>query len=188
MKLPIRFRIDSLAIIAVAIGCAAFAPIRTDAQVMPSTQQIQVDKSQPFRGKILTYKVKLSEGSAWTNLRPESWLVIDVIDGSTVAIRHSTNVLNALTSFSKWWDHPVTRSKACKVSLGETGKRLTGCLQGTTTGTGKAQRHLLVLPPGDTIHDYMFEIEWEENGVSHRALSGVPAGTKPASIRALPPG
>jgi len=94
-------------------------------------------------------------GTAWTNLNPESWVVFDVIDGTTVAIRHSTNVV-----------------KACKVSLGD---------------TGKAQRHLLVLPPGETIHDYLFEIQWQEKGVRHTALSGVAPGTKPAAIKALPP-
>jgi len=187
MKPAIRFKLAILGILPVAIGYAAFAQTDIYAQIIPTSQQPQSGRTYPFRGKIYTYKIKLSEGTAWTNLNPESWVVFDVIDGTTVAIRHSTNAMNIITGFSRWWDHPITESKACKVSLGDTGKRLTDCLSGTTSGTGKAQRHLLVLPPGDTIHDYLFEIQWQEKGVRHTALSGVAPGTKPAAIKALPP-
>lgn len=143
--------------------------------------------SSPGRGELVTYKIKLTEGTAWTNLNPESWMVFDVSDGTRVAVRHSTNVLNMITSISRWWDHPVTASKACRISVGETGKRLTGCLSGSDVGTGKSQRHVLLLPAETTIHDYMFEIQWQEKGLTQEAVIQVPAGTKPASVKALPP-
>lgn len=142
--------------------------------------------SSPLHGELVTYKIKLSEGTAWTNLNPESWMVFDVSDGTRVAVRHSTNALNMITSISRWWDHPVTASKACRISVGETGKRLTGCLSGSDVGTGKNQRHVLLLAAGTTIHDYMFEIQWQEKGVTREAVIQVPEGTKPAAVHALP--
>lgn len=156
------------------------------APVPPGLQSPENGRSPQCSNKTYTYKIKLSEGTAWTNLNPESWVVFDVINGNTIAIRHSTNVVNMITGISRWWDHPITESRACRVTIGETGKRLTGCLSGTTSGEGKALRHLLVLPVGDTIYDYMFEIKWQENGIHHEGMTRVAPGTKPTAIKAIP--
>lgn len=156
------------------------------APVAPAIGQPAGGTPSRFSNTIYTYKIKLSEGTAWTNLQPESWLVFDVSNGNTIVIRHSTNVLNMITSISRWWDHPIIESRACRVTIGETGKRLTGCLSGITSGTGKAQRHVLILPVGDTIHDYMFEVKWQENGLTHEAMTRVAPGTKPTAIQAMP--
>jgi hypothetical protein len=154
--------------------------------VSPETLQPAGGRHSPFSDRKYTYKIKLSEGTAWTNLNPESWVVFEVTNGNMIEIRHSTNVVNMITGISRWWDHPITESRACRVTMGETGKRLTGCLSGTTSGTGKALRHLLVLPVGDTIYDYMFEIKWQEKGINHEAMTRVPPGMKPTAIQAIP--
>ncbi len=134
----------------------------------------------------MTYKIKLWEGTAWTNLNPESWMAFEVSNGTRVAIRHSTNVLNLITRISRCWDHPVNASKACRISVGETGKRLTGCLSGSDVGMGQGQRHVLLLPAGTSIHEYMLEIQWQEKGLTREAIIQIPSGTKPASIEVLP--
>jgi hypothetical protein len=139
----------------------------------------------PFRGKLVTYKFKLSEGSAWTNTKPESWLTFEVSDGTTVTVHHSTMVLNMITSMSRWWEHPILASRACQIGVGEGGKRLQGCLTGSNTGTGQATRHQLQLPEDTSIHDYMFEIQWLENSVTQKALIRISSDTKPVSIQPL---
>lgn len=161
-------------------------PAPPSTTVVPNPQAPTRDAALPFRNRIATYKIKLSEGTAWTNLNPESWVVFEVSDGNIVAIKHSTNVVNIITGFSRWWDHPITESRACKISIEASGKRLTHCINGVTSGSGANQRHQLALPPDSSIHDYMFELKWQEKGKMNEALLEIPARVKPSTVQLMP--
>lgn len=108
------------------------------------------------------YKVKLSPGHAWQNLKPESWVVFDVIRGTTITIKHSTNSYNIITGFSRWWDHPIRSITACPLHPSEGSDRPAGCLQGSSAAPGEPLR--ILLPVGTSLHDYRFAFTWEENG------------------------
>jgi hypothetical protein len=188
---PCRCHTGRWAVLAARLALLALAPlVATGAlaqmEMRGSGSGPNAQAVTPAPGQRVTYKVKLSEGSAWTNLNPESWMVFEVSDGNWVSIHHSTNVVNMITGISRWWDHPIVTSKACRISIGESGKRLTGCLSGSTSGTGKALRHQLQLPAGASIHDYMFELQWQEKGELREAITSVPKGSKPTRVEPLP--
>jgi hypothetical protein len=115
--------------------------------------------------------VKLSEGTAWTNLQPESWLIFDRT-GRTVVVRHATFVLNAITSIGKWWDHPVTEIRACRLSVGQSGDPLAACVRGESPSPGAPLQ--LVLPPDVSIHDLLFRLRWQERGQERETTTRVP--------------
>lgn len=184
---PCRRRYRQRAALAARLAILTLTPLLTTGAMAQmeggssgSGPGFQADK--PALGQRVTYKVKLSEGSAWTNLNPESWMVFVVSDGNWVSIHHSTNVVNMITGISRWWDHPIVASKACRISIGESGKRLTGCLSGNSSGTGKALRHQLRLPADASIHDYIFELQWQEKGALREAITSVPKGSKPTKV------
>lgn len=115
------------------------------------------------------YKVKLSEGNAWQNLQPESWIVIDVIAGTTVALKHSTKVFNILTGFNRWWDHPVLSIKACPLMNGDRDDQQAGCIMGSSEAPGEPLK--VVLPEGSSLHDFSFSFTWEERGRIHTGMT-----------------
>lgn len=157
---------------------AQAAPRPMEPSLQPSTGGSRAESADA----ILRYKLKLSEGTAWTNLKPESWVIFDVINGHTVTVRHSTNVVNLITGFSRWWDHPIIESRACRIRIEEAGKRLSDCINGITSGAGDRQHHQLILPPDSTIHDFMFELKWQEQGKTQEALIEIPARLQPAAV------
>ncbi|MFN5464224.1 MAG: hypothetical protein ACK5CQ_04175, partial [Cyanobacteriota bacterium] len=59
-----------LAPMAFATPSALWAQTPAISPTPPSREQAQ---PQP----VLRYKIKVSEGTAWTNLQPESWLIFD---------------------------------------------------------------------------------------------------------------
>lgn len=120
------------------------------------------------------YKIKLSPGSASTNLRPESWVVVNVSHapaGTSVSLRHSTNAMNLITGFSRWWDHPILASRACPLfpTPGQEGSQGNGgCRSGTNPAPGEPLR--IQLPAGTSIHDYRFAFSWRENNRIQEAV------------------
>jgi hypothetical protein len=128
----------------------------------------------------LRYKIKVSEGTAWTNLQPESWLIFDV-SGQTVVARHSTFVLNAITSVGKWWDHPATEVRACRVSAAGSGDQLSTCVRGERP-TPEAPLQV-ILPPGTAIQDVLFRVRWQERGQEQEATLRLPADARPTVLQ-----
>ncbi|WP_152669518.1 hypothetical protein [Synechococcus sp. GFB01] len=126
------------------------------------------------------YKVKLSPGSAWRNLRPESWVVFDVIGGATITLRHSTNVMNIITGFSRWWDHSVRSITACPLFVADVDNRQAGCLIGSSASPGGPLQ--IMLPEGASIHDYVFTFTWEEGGKIEEAVTSVDRIVEPIPI------
>lgn len=122
------------------------------------------------------YKVKVSEGTAWTNLQPESWVMFDVT-GRTVVVQHSTFTLNAITSRGKWWNHPLTELRACRLAAGPSGDPLPTCLRGESPAPGDPLQ--VVLPQGVTIHDLLFRVRWQERGQQQEATLRVPPEVRP---------
>lgn len=136
---------------------------------------------------VVTYKIKLSEGTAWTNLNPESWVVFEVSNGQQVSLRHTTNTVNMITGLSRWWDHPILESRACRSVPAVIGRKVGACLTGKPSATPGSGSHVFTLPAGDSIHDYLFELKWKERGAIQEARTQVPRGTSPASVRQVAP-
>jgi hypothetical protein len=139
----------------------------------------RVDPPPPDSGG-WRYKVKLSPGSAWRNLKPESWVVFDVFGGTTVTLLHTTNSYNILTGLSRWWDHPVLSAMACPRLPADARHPLSGCLQGSSSGPGLPLR--IVLPQGAYLHDYHFSFTWQENGRIQEGTTIVDPTLKPSPI------
>lgn len=143
----------------------------------PAPQSREEAQPQP----VLRYKIKVSEGTAWTNLQPESWLIFDVSGGRTVVARHSTFVLNAITGAGKWWDHPATEIRACQVSAASGGDQLTTCLKGESPKPDAPLQ--VVLPPGTTLQDVLFRVRWQERGQEQEATLRLPADARPVVLQ-----
>jgi hypothetical protein len=126
------------------------------------------------------YKVKLSQGSFWTNLGPESWIVFDVIRGTTVTLKHTTNSVDFLTGFSHWWDHPVLSVVACPLFPTTGNDQLPDCLRGVGAGSGEPLR--IKLPEGASLHDYNFTFTWQESGRIQEGETIVDREVKPTLI------
>lgn len=144
--------------------------------VSPTPQTREQAQPQP----LLRYKIKASEGTAWTNLQPESWLIFDV-SGQTVVARHTTFVLNAITGVGKWWDHPATEVRACRVSAAGSGDQLSTCVRGERP-TPEAPLQV-VLPPGTAIQDVLFRVRWQERGQEQEATLRLPADARPTVLQ-----
>ncbi len=149
-------------------------PIPRDVITPPRVQPMIAD-SRSWR-----YKVKLSPGNAWQNLQPESWVVFDVIRGTTVTLMHSTNSYNILTGFSRWWDHPVRSIMACPLNKSEGSDRPADCLQGSSAAPGEPLR--IMLPEGTSLHDYRFTFTWQESGRIQEGVTIVDRMLQPTPI------
>ena len=171
-----------------ALALLLFGTSLSSETVMPGPlpQNPVHEAGDRFRGKIVTYKLKLSEGSGWTNLKPESWLLITVSDGKDVTLKHSTNSVNKITGFSRWWDHPITESRACRIEATAQDQRPKACLRGSSQKSGRNLSHGFSLPPGDTIHDYLLEVKWLENKKEQEAITRVKPSEKPGSTQPMP--
>lgn len=150
------------------------APIPHD-RIEPPGFQPRVSDSRRWR-----YKVKLSPGNAWQNLKPESWVVLDVVRGTTITLKHSTNSYNIITGFSRWWDHPIRSITACPLHPSEGSDRSAGCLQGSSAAPGEPLR--ILLPVGTSLHDYRFTFTWEENGRTQEGATIVDRMVQPNAI------
>ena len=148
---------------------------------------IKPDVIAPFRVEAPTsdpkgwrYKVKLSQGVASLNLAPESWVVFDVIGGTTVMLKHTTNSVNVLTGLSRWWDHPVLSSMACPLFKTDGSNRHAGCLRGRSAGPRQPLR--ILLPEGAALHDYRFTFTWQEHGRIQEGVTFVDHMVNPTPI------
>lgn len=135
-----------------------------------------VGYSANLKGKIVVYKVKLAGGNAWMTGAPNTWAVFDVVDGKSVIIKQSTLVVNGWTGYSKWWDHTVIASRACKQA--ESGwDDPSSCV----IGNGNVVR----LPEGESVFDYFFEFKWEENGGVQVGKTAIDPKAKPTDVRSM---
>ncbi|MEB3333599.1 MAG: hypothetical protein VKP70_01295 [Cyanobacteriota bacterium] len=159
----------------VALGIPAALWAQTPA-VSPAPQSQELAQPQP----VLRYKVKVSEGTAWTNLQPESWLIFDVSGGHTVVARHSTFVLNMITGVGRWWDHPATELRACRVSASSSGDQLSTCVRGESPTPGGPLQ--VVLPPGTGLQDVLFRVRWQERGQDQEATLRLPENSPPTVV------
>ena len=162
-----------LAPMAVAMPTALWAQTPALAPTPPPREQVQ---PQP----VLRYKIKVSEGTAWTNLQPESWLIFDV-SGQTVVARHATFVINVITSVGKWWDHPATELRACRVTAASSGDQLSTCLRGERPTPDAPLQ--VILPAGTTIQDVLFRVRWQERGKEQEATLRLPADARPTLLQ-----
>ncbi len=86
-----------------------------------------------------------------------------------------------ITGFSKWWDHPVIESRACRITTSEEGEALGECLRGESPAPGRPLR--LLLAPGTSIHDYVFRVRWQETGRMQEAETRVGRDVRPTAVK-----
>jgi hypothetical protein len=147
---------------------------------IPAVPSRELLLAQAEQVSVERYRIKVSEGTAWTNLRPESWLIFDV-SGQTVVARHATFVLNAITSLGKWWDHPATELRACRVAAAPSGDQLSTCVRGERPTPDAPLQ--VILPAGTTIYDVLFRVRWQERGQEQEATLRLPADARPTVLQ-----
>jgi hypothetical protein len=135
-----------------------------------------VGYSADLKGKIVVYKVKLAGGNAWWSGAPNSWAVFDVVDGRSVIVKQSTLIVNSWTGYSKWWDHNVIATRACKQS-----KAGWDDTSSCVIGNG----NVVKLPEGDSIFDYFFEFKWEENGGVQVGKTAIDPKAQPTDVKPM---
>jgi len=173
-----RIVLGGLALL-IAGGAALAAP--RDEISTPSSTPANVDLkgvgySADLKGKIVVYKVKLAGGNAWVTGAPNSWAIFDVVDGRSVIVKQSTLIVNGWTGYSKWWDHNVIATRACKQSQ-------TGWDDPSSCVVGNG--NVVKLPEGESIFDYFFEFKWEENGGVQVGKTAIDPKTKPTDVRSM---
>ena len=158
-------------------GAAAAAPrdeVPTSRNQSANVELEGVGYSADLKGKIVVYKVKLAGGNAWITGAPNSWAIFDVVDGRSVIVKQSTLVVNGWTGYSKWWDHNVIATRACKQA--QTGWDDPGSC---VIGNG----NVVKLPEGESVFDYFFEFKWEENGGVQVGKTAIDPKAKPTDVR-----
>jgi len=135
-----------------------------------------VGYSADLKGKIVVYKVKLAGGNAWITGAPNSWAIFDVVDGRSVIVKQSTLIVNGWTGYSKWWDHNVIATRACKQ---------TQAGWDDTSSCVIGNGNVVKLPEGDSIFDYFFEFKWEENGGVQVGKTAIDPKAKPTDVRSM---
>jgi hypothetical protein len=116
----------------------------------------------PVAANAETYKIRISGGgNAWWTGAANSYAVISIFDGPIVTIKQTTLVSNMITGLGKWWDHPVTASRACPFENGEW-ESTENCIIGVG---GRIQ-----LPADSLPTSYSYEFRWNENGSTQRAV------------------
>lgn len=164
----------------IATAGAVMAAPRDNAQA-PQSSPTSIELkgagySADLKGKIAVYKVKLSGGNAWVTGAPNSWAIFDVVDGRSVIIKQSTLVVNGWTGYSKWWDHNVIATRACKQTQSGWDDP-SSCI----IGNG----NVIKLPEGESIFDYFFEFKWEENGGVQVGKTAIDPKVKPSDVRSM---
>lgn len=129
-----------------------------------------------LKGKIVVYKFKITEGTAWQNGIRGSWVVFDVVNGQNVVIKQTTLHVNQWTGYSKWWDHDVIASRACKQNK-DGGEDLSSCIAGNGT--------IVKIPDGESVYSYMFEFSWNENGKVQSAKMAIDPKEQPSNVRSI---
>ena len=160
-------------------GAAVAAPREDLSAPKGDTNRVElkgVGYAAELKGKIVVYKIKLSGGNAWVTGAPNSWAIFDVVDGRSVVIKQSTLIVNGWTGYSKWWDHQVIASRACRQTQGGWDDP-SSCV----IGNGNVIR----LPEGESVFDYFFEFKWEENGGVQIGKTAIDAKVKPTDVRSM---
>jgi hypothetical protein len=129
-----------------------------------------------LKGQIVVYKFKITDGTAWQNGIRGSWVIYDVVNGESVIIKHTTLHVNQWTGYSKWWDHDVIASRACKQTK-DGGEDLSNCI----VGNG----NLVKLPDGESVYNYKFEFSWNENGQVQSAKMAIDPKEQPTNVRSM---
>ena len=131
-----------------------------------------------LKGNIVVYKVRLTGAGSWGSslYQPSQWVVLDVVDGRSVVLRQSTLVVDGFTGFSKWWDHPVTASRAC-VQTSERWAEPGDCVRG--------RGNLIQLPEGASPFAYTYELRWQEAGRIQSAAVTIQPSDRPSQIRSM---
>ena len=129
-----------------------------------------------LKGKIVVYKLKISNGTPWRNGNRGSWVIYDIVNGQNVVIKQTTLHVNQWSGYAKWWDHEVIASRACKRNK-QGGEDLSSCI----VGNG----NLVKIPDGDSVYSYLFEFSWNENGKVQSAKTAINPKTKPTNIRSM---
>jgi len=152
-------------------------------QAYPSTSTMAKvsDINEPsspgnLKDKIVVYKLKITDGTPWQNGIRGSWVIYDVVNGQNVVIKHTTLHVNQWTGYSKWWDHDVIASRACKQSK-QGGEDLSSCI----VGNG----NLIKIPDGESIFSYLFEFSWNENGQVQSAKMAIDPKEQPTNVRSM---
>lgn len=137
--------------LAISVLSSAFLPVYGE------SSSLEMQAIESYRGKVVTIRQRLSGtgpfGSALHN--HPSWGIFTIKNGDTVKILQSTLVLNALFGNAKWWDHPVTASRACKKTQG-------GWEDSSECVVGDGDT--ISLPAGSDFRDYVYEFKWQEGG------------------------
>jgi hypothetical protein len=173
-----RIVLGGLALL-IAGGAALAAPrdeISTPSSTPANADLKGVGYSADLKGKIVVYKVKLAGGNAWVTGAPNSWAIFDVVDGRSVIVKQSTLIVNGWTGYSKWWDHNVIATRACKQSQ-------TGWDDPSSCVVGNG--NVVKLPEGESIFDYFFEFKWEENGGVQVGKTAIDPKAKPTDVRSM---
>jgi hypothetical protein len=174
------FRILFLLLTLLASTTASIAsPREQPTPVRQPSKNIELEGvgySANLKGKIVVYKVKLAGGNAWMTGAPNTWAIFDVVDGKSVIIKQSTLIVNGWTGYSKWWDHTVIASRACKQSVSGWDDP-SSCV----IGNGNVVR----LPDGESVFDYFFEFKWEENGGVQVGKTAIDPKAKPSDVRSM---
>ena len=126
-----------------------------------------------LKGKIVVYKFKITDGTKWQNGIRGSWVIYDVVNGQNVVIKHTTLHVNQWTGYSKWWDHDVIASRACK----QGGEALSSCIEGNG--------NLIKIPVGESVYGYLFEFSWNENGQVQSAKMAIDPKEQPTNVRSM---
>lgn len=129
-----------------------------------------------LKGKIVVYKFKITDGTKWLNGIRGSWVIYDVVNGQNVVIKHTKLHVNQWTGYSKWWDHDVIASRACKQNK-QGGEDLSSCI----VGNG----NLIKIPDGESVYSYVFEFSWNENGQVQSAKMAIDPKEQPTNIRSM---
>lgn len=177
---PCRTRILLGTLALFVAGTAAVAAPREQVSPPRSTSANSdlngVGYSADLKGKIVVYKVKLAGGNAWVTGAPNSWAIFDVVDGRSVIIKQSTLIVSVWTGYSKWWDHNVIASRACKQSK-------TGWDDTSSCVIGNG--NVVKLPEGNSIFDYFFEFKWEENGGIQVGKTAIDPKAQPTDVKSM---
>jgi hypothetical protein len=105
-----------------------------------------------------TYKVRFSGGgNAWWTGAANKYAIINVNENNKVIIKQTTLVSNMITGFGKWWEHPVTASRACPLNSDGWDTP-----QNCILGLGNE----IQIPLGKSIKEYSYQFKWEEDGAT----------------------
>jgi hypothetical protein len=155
-------------LLAAAAAAAVLMPVfHADAAPQsspPSSQSLNANSLkltpiEAFINKTVVIKQRLSGQTPFGRALSQhpSWGTFEIKDGRIVNIKQSTLVMDGLFGTSKWWDHPVTASRACKKTSGGWDNQ-SMC----TEGVGS----LITLPEGSDFREYIYEFKWVENGTT----------------------